>query len=69
VDIANPTFRFGQKEEGMKHATGMYDELKILPLFWWTSECTCPTYLQMQDSPAVDLMYENMIQEKSIWWL
>jgi hypothetical protein len=24
--------------------TGMYDELKILPLFWWTSECTFATY-------------------------
>ncbi|MEO0378256.1 MAG: hypothetical protein AAF329_27400 [Cyanobacteria bacterium P01_A01_bin.17] len=49
--------------------TSMYDELKILPLFWWTSECTFSTYLQMRNSPAVDVMYEDMIREKSIWWL
>jgi hypothetical protein len=49
--------------------TSMYDELKILPLFWWTSECTFPTYLQMRNSPAVDIMYQDMIREKGIWWL
>ena len=49
--------------------TGMYDELKILPLFWWTSECTFRTYLQMKDSPAVDAMYEDMIREKGTLWL
>lgn len=49
--------------------TGMYDELKILPLFWWTSECTFQTYLKMKDSPAVDVMYEDMIQQKGVLWL
>ncbi|MEL6230518.1 MAG: hypothetical protein AAFR24_11455 [Cyanobacteria bacterium J06627_3] len=49
--------------------TGMYDELKILPLFWWTSECTFQTYLKMKNSPAVDVMYEDMIKEKGILWL
>jgi hypothetical protein len=49
--------------------TGMYDELKILPLFWWTSECTFAAYLQMKDSPAVDVMYADMIQEKGVLWL
>jgi hypothetical protein len=49
--------------------TGMYDELKILPLFWWTSECTFKAYLQMKDSPAVDVMYADMIQEKGVLWL
>jgi hypothetical protein len=49
--------------------TGMYDELKILPLFWWTSECTFGTYLKMKDSPAVDVMYEDMIREKGVLWL
>ncbi|HAG82210.1 MAG TPA: hypothetical protein DCL61_13850 [Cyanobacteria bacterium UBA12227] len=49
--------------------TGMYDELKILPLFWWTSECTFQTYLKMKDSPAVDVMYDNMIKEKGVLWL
>ena len=49
--------------------TGMFDELKILPLFWWTSECTFGTYLKMKDSPAVDVMYEDMIREKGSLWL
>jgi hypothetical protein len=49
--------------------TGMYDELKILPLFWWTSECTFQTYLKMKNSPAVDIMYADMIREKGVLWL
>ena len=49
--------------------TGMYDELKILPLFWWTSECTFQTYLRMKDSPAVDVMYADLIKEKGALWL
>lgn len=49
--------------------TDMFDELKILPLFWWTSECTFRTYLQMKDSPAVDVMYDDMIREKGSLWL
>jgi len=49
--------------------TGMYDELKILPLFWWTTECTFGTYLKMKNSPAVDVMYADMIQEKGRLWL
>jgi hypothetical protein len=49
--------------------TGMYDELKILPLFWWTTECTFGVYLTMKDSPAVDVMYADMIQEKGRLWL
>lgn len=49
--------------------TGMYDELKILPLFWWTSECTFQTYLKMKNSPAVGVMYEDMIREKGVLWL
>jgi hypothetical protein len=49
--------------------TGMFDELKLLPLFWWTSECTFKTYLQMKDSPAVDVMYDDTIREKGSRWL
>lgn len=29
----------------------------------WTSECTFQTYLRMKDSPAVDVMYDDMIKE------
>jgi hypothetical protein len=28
--------------------TGMYDELKILPLFWWTNECTFQRFREMR---------------------
>jgi hypothetical protein len=49
--------------------TGMYDELKLLPLSWWTSECTFGTYLKMKDSPAVDVMYNDMIRDKGVLWL
>ncbi len=49
--------------------TGIYDELKLLPLFWWTSECTFGTYLKMKDSPAVDVMYADMIRDKGVLWL
>ena len=49
--------------------TGMYDELKILPLFWWTSECTFQQFRQMRNAPAVDVMYDDMIREKGVLWL
>lgn len=49
--------------------TGMYDELKLLPISWWTSECTFKTYLKMKNSPAVDVMYDDMIKEKGVLWL
>lgn len=49
--------------------TGMYDELKILPLFWWTSECTFQRFREMRNTPAVDVMYDDMIKEKSVLWL
>jgi hypothetical protein len=49
--------------------TGMYDELRYLPLSWWTSECTFSTYLKMKDSPAVDVMYADMIKERGVLWL
>jgi hypothetical protein len=49
--------------------TGMYDELKILPLFWWTSECTFARFREMRKTPAVDIMYDDMIREKGVLWL
>lgn len=49
--------------------TGMHDELKILPLFWWTSECTFQAYLAMRNSPAVDVMYDDLIRTKGALWL
>ena len=49
--------------------TGMYDELRLLPLSWWTSDCTFARYQEMRKTPAVDVMYEDMIREKGVLWL
>jgi len=42
----------------------MLDELKILLMFWWSSECNFSTDLTMKNSPVVDVMYKNRISEK-----
>jgi hypothetical protein len=44
--------------------TTMRDELKILPMFWWSSECSFTAYLSKKYSPAVDVVYRDMIAEK-----
>ncbi len=49
--------------------TDMYDELKLLPLSWWTSECTFQEYLKMRKNPAVDVMYEDLIKRHGVIWL
>ena len=49
--------------------TGMYDEIKLLPLSWSTSECTFRRYLKMKNSPAATVMYEELIQNKGTLWL
>lgn len=49
--------------------TGMYDELKLLPLSWWTSTCTFQRYLEMRDTPAATAMYNDLIREKGALWL
>ena len=49
--------------------TDMYDELKLLFLFWWTSECTFQEYLKMRQNPAVDVMYDDIIKRQGVIWL
>ena len=49
--------------------TDMYDELKLLPLSWWTSECTFWEYLKMRKNPAVDVMYDDLIKRHGVVWL
>jgi len=46
--------------------TNMYDELKLLALSWWTSECTFNEYLKMRTNPAVDVMYDDMIKRYGV---
>ncbi len=49
--------------------TSMYDELKLLPLSWWTSKCSFQDYLRMKNTPAVDVMYKDMVRTKGALWL
>ena len=51
--------------------TGMYDELKLLPLFWWTSECTFQRFrdMRMKNVAVIDVMYNDLIRDKGGLWL
>jgi hypothetical protein len=53
--------------------TGMYDELKILPLTWWTSNYKFREHLRtIKDptiSPAIRVMYDDLIKEYGVIWL
>lgn len=53
--------------------TGMYDELKLLPLTWWTSDYKFRDYLRTRKdptiSPAIKVMYDDLIKEHGILWL
>lgn len=53
--------------------TDMYDELKILPLTWWTSNYKFRDHLRtLQDptiSPAIKVMYDDLIKEHGVIWL
>jgi hypothetical protein len=53
--------------------TGMYDELKLLPLTWWTSDYKFRDYLQTRKdptiSPAIKVMYDDLIKEHGVVWL
>ncbi|KST69639.1 hypothetical protein [Mastigocoleus testarum] len=49
--------------------TNMYDELKLLPLTFWTSDFNFCEYLKHRQHPAVDLMYRDMVKQHGILWL
>ncbi|MFB2982433.1 hypothetical protein [Microseira sp. BLCC-F43] len=49
--------------------TDMYDELKILPLTFWTSDFKFRDYLRERKNPAVDVMYEDLIKHHGVLWL
>jgi hypothetical protein len=53
--------------------TGMYDELRLLPLIWWTSNYKFSDHLRtLQDPtvrPAIDIMYNDLIKEHGTLWL
>jgi hypothetical protein len=53
--------------------TGMYDELKLLPLTWWASDYKfCDHVRTVQDPsirPAINIMYDDLIKEHGVLWL
>ncbi|MBV9387257.1 MAG: hypothetical protein JOZ78_12610 [Chroococcidiopsidaceae cyanobacterium CP_BM_ER_R8_30] len=53
--------------------TGMYDELKILPLTWWTSNYKFRDHLRTLKnptiSPAIKAMYNDLVKERGVIWL
>ena len=53
--------------------TSMYDELKILPLTWWTSNYKFRDHLRtLKDptvSPAIKAMYDDLVKERGVIWL
>jgi len=53
--------------------TGMYDELKLLPLTWWTSDYHFSDHLQTLRNPAIapaiKIMYDDLIKQHGALWL
>jgi hypothetical protein len=51
----------------------MYDELKLLPLTWWTSNYQFRDHLRtIRDpviSPAIRVMYDDLIKQHGTLWL
>jgi hypothetical protein len=53
--------------------TNMYDELKILPLSFWTSDFKFKDYIRTRKDPkirpAIDIMYDDLIRQHGVVWL
>jgi hypothetical protein len=53
--------------------TDMYDELKILPLGFWTSDFKFQDYINTNKDPkikpAIDIMYDDLIKKNGVLWL
>jgi hypothetical protein len=53
--------------------TDMYDELKILPLSFWTSDFKFSDYVNTRKDPkirpAIDIMYNDLIKQHGRLWL
>ncbi len=51
----------------------MYDEIKLLPLSFWTSDFKFGDYLRTRKDPkirpAIDIMYEDLIKQHGVLWL
>ena len=53
--------------------TNMYDELKLLPLSFWTSDFKFRDYIRANKDPkikpAIELMYQDLIRQHGVLWL
>jgi hypothetical protein len=53
--------------------TNMYDEIKLLPLSFWTSDFKFSDYLNARKNPkirpAIDIMYDDLIKQHGVLWL
>jgi hypothetical protein len=53
--------------------TDMYDEIKLLPLCFWTSDYKFSDYLRtVKDptiSPAIGIMYDDLVKQHGVLWL
>jgi hypothetical protein len=53
--------------------TSMYDELKLLPLCFWTSDYKFSDYLSTVSNPeirpAIKIMYDDLIKQHGVLWL
>ncbi len=53
--------------------TNMYDEIKLLPLSFWTSDFKFGDYIRTRKDPkikpAIDIMYDDLIKEHGVLWL
>ena len=53
--------------------TDMYDELKLLPLSFWTSDFKFGDYIRTRKDqkirPAIDIMYDDLIKQHGLLWL
>jgi hypothetical protein len=53
--------------------TNMCDEIKLLPLSFWTSDFKFSDYLKTRKDPkirpAIDIMYDDLIEQHGVLWL
>ena len=53
--------------------TNMYDEIKLLPLSFWTSDFKFGDYIRTRQDPkirpAIDIMYDDLIEQHGVLWL
>ncbi|MGJ5675993.1 MAG: hypothetical protein ACR9NN_20655 [Nostochopsis sp.] len=49
--------------------TNMYDELRLLPLTFIVSDYKLQDYLRDRQHPAVEVMYNDLVQRQGLIWL